>query len=467
MRTLARSAPPLTRRSSLSLTTACPPRRNAQRVESAIARSSVAEVSQKRAQALLDIAKALASESRLSSLVGTIVRQMPELLDCDRATLYFVDHERSELIVTRGASLGRPKSFVSWIFGQSNAPELPFPPGQSEIRFPLHKGIAGHVGLSGQPVNIRDAHEDARFNPEVDKVTGYRTRSVLCVPMKDAAGKSIGVLQAINKNPELGVFSRDDEILAETFSAQAAMAVKNSKLLEQTQRALDRSEALLDLTNALSKELKVTPLLQIVVEKVQKLLNCARCTVFLVDSERKELYTSDKMSAGMGAALPINHERDDMIRFPMTRGIAGNVATTGVVARIQDAYNDSRFNKEMDVQTKFRTKSILCMAIRNHKGDIIGVTQCINKILRPEEGRAPDPHAATISFDDTDEKMLEAFNAQAAVAIENSRLYSVGPRTPAAGTVTAGPALTHPVARRTRRRRSTTPWPTSAICASC
>jgi GAF domain-containing protein len=175
-----------------------------------------------------------------------IVSQVPELLDCDRCTLFFVDLERQDLIVTRGASHGKPKSLVSWIFGQSNAPELPFSPGTDELRFPMSKGIAGHVGLTGETLNIRDAHEDPRFNPEFDTATGYRTRSVLCMPMRDSKGTVIGVVQAINKNPGAGSFTPEDETVLEIFTEQAAVAVKNSELYETTRLALDRSEALLE-----------------------------------------------------------------------------------------------------------------------------------------------------------------------------------------------------------------------------
>lgn len=119
--------------------------------------------------------------------------------DCDRCTLFFVDRERGELIVTRGASHGRNKNLVSWIFGQSNAPELPFREGEHEFRFSMANGLAGHVARCGETINIEDAHKDARFNSTIDKETGYRTRSLLCVPMIDGRGETIGVVQCINK----------------------------------------------------------------------------------------------------------------------------------------------------------------------------------------------------------------------------------------------------------------------------
>jgi GAF domain-containing protein len=363
-----------------------------------------------RSSALLDVAKVLASETKLDSIVSIIVRQVPELLDCDRCTLYFVDRQRDQLIVSRGASQGRKKTLVSWVFGQSNAPELPFEQGKNELRFPIDKGVAGTVATSGETLNIVDCHQDKRFNATMDGLTGYRTRSMVCVPMVDSKGVIIGVVQAVNKNPLYPRFDQEDEVVLKTFAAQAALAVRNAELFAKTESALLQSDAMLEVTSALSKELKIGTLIQIIVSKVQQLLEADRCTVYIVDHDRKELYTSDAMSFGMGPALPIDKNRAKMIYFPMDRGVAGGVATTGITCNIPDAYADDRFNKAMDLKTGWRTRSILCMAIRNHRSEIVGVLQVMNKKIG-------------YVFDEADEKLLAAFSAQAAVAIENSRLF--------------------------------------------
>ena len=393
--------------------------RNARQLDNANERYRESVKLQARGRALLDIARALGAENRLAPLVSLIAGRVVDLLDCDRCTFFFVDKEREELIVTRGASQGRKRTFLNWIFGQSNqAPELPFGKN-NEIRLSMRRGIAGHVALTGETVNIRDAHQDLRFNPEMDKSTGYRTKTILCMPVREPSGGGldqgdiIGVVQAINKNPRYDKFDVEDETLLATFSAQAAVAVKNSRLFERTLAAQKRSDALLEVTNALSKELKLGPLIRVVVAKVQDLLQAQRCTVFIVDDEKKELYTNDTMTFGMGAALPIDRDKSEMIRFPISRGIAGNVATTGKIINIADAYKDDRFDQQFDKKTGFRTKSILCMPVINHKNQIVGVIQVINKM--EELG----------IFDSEDERMLQAFCSQASVAIENSRLFTV------------------------------------------
>jgi adenylate cyclase len=71
--------------------------------------------------------------------------------------------------------------------------------GLTEIRFPINLGLAGHVITTGKGLNIRDAYQDPRFNPAVDRQTGYQTRNVLSQPVLSRDGRVIGVTQAINK----------------------------------------------------------------------------------------------------------------------------------------------------------------------------------------------------------------------------------------------------------------------------
>jgi GAF domain-containing protein len=88
------------------------------------------------------------------SIVSIICEQVPELLDADRCSLFFIDKEKQQLVVSKTASRGRRKTLVSWLFGSSAAPDLPFEEGKSELRLPLDKGIAGHVAQTGEALNI-------------------------------------------------------------------------------------------------------------------------------------------------------------------------------------------------------------------------------------------------------------------------------------------------------------------------
>jgi HD-GYP domain-containing protein (c-di-GMP phosphodiesterase class II) len=155
--------------------------------------------------AILDISKAMMAEKDVSRLLNLIVQKAMEVLNADRGTIFLMDYDTQELWSRVGA-LG----------------EL------SEIRFPADKGIAGYVARKAEVVNIKDVYADKRFNSEIDRKTGYRTRTILCAPLLNHKNEVVGVLQLLNKKD--GVFSEYDESLMLAFSAQAAVAIENAQL---------------------------------------------------------------------------------------------------------------------------------------------------------------------------------------------------------------------------------------------
>ncbi len=163
-------------------------------------------------QSILEVAKALAAEHQLDVLLDQIVGAAARVAEADRCSLFLLDRERGEL----------------W----SKVAQ-----GTGELRFPVASGIAGAVATSGRPVNIPDAYADPRFNREVDAATGYRTRSILAVPMLDARGEVVGVLQALNRRD--GAFNGEDEELLTALGGQAAVAVENAVLHEEIERLFE------------------------------------------------------------------------------------------------------------------------------------------------------------------------------------------------------------------------------------
>ena len=162
-----------------------------------------------RLRAVVDVGRALAGQLELDPLLGLIVERTAAAMGADRASLFLIDHESRELWskVAQGVD-------------------------QKEIRFPMDKGLAGHVALTGETVNIPDAHADERFNAEVDRSTGYRTRSLLVVPMTGREGERIGVLQALNRK-DGRPFDPVDEDLMHALAGQAGVAVENATLYEE------------------------------------------------------------------------------------------------------------------------------------------------------------------------------------------------------------------------------------------
>jgi sigma-B regulation protein RsbU (phosphoserine phosphatase) len=158
-------------------------------------------------RSLLDVTRLLSSDLSLDNVLETMFRTTTEIMNCDRYSLFIYDQDKDELYskIALGAE-------------------------QGEIRFPADKGIAGNVFKTGKAVNIKDCYEDQRFNREVDIKTGYRTKTLLCVPVTSFNGKRIGVIQVLNKRQ--GVFTPYDEYLLDLLASHLGVVIQRAFLME-------------------------------------------------------------------------------------------------------------------------------------------------------------------------------------------------------------------------------------------
>ena len=265
-----------------------------------------------------------------------------------------------------------------------------------EVRMLNHLGVAGHVFTTGRGVIIPDAYADERFNPDVDKKTGFTTRNILCVPLKTLGGQVIGVSEVLNKKD--GDFTDDDLELLEALVRQAAIALESRRTAEEIEEDRLQQLELLKVVSEVSSEIKLGPLLQKLIGTVTRMLNAERSTLFLNDEKTGELYT--EIGEGLGAT---------QIRFPNNVGIAGTCFTSAQSVNIPHAYADLRFNPSVDKRTGFFTRSMLCVPVVNKDGKTIGATQVLNK-----KGGV---------FTDEDEARLKAFTSQISIALENAKLF--------------------------------------------
>ena len=166
-----------------------------------------------RLKILLEVIKAMSAETDFDRLLQLIMEETTQAMDADRSTLFLVDRERGELWSRIALGLQEKK----------------------EIRFKSHLGIAGHVATTGESLNIPEAYDDPRFNQEVDRQTGYRTKTILCVPVRNKAGTVVGALQVLNKRN--GVFTAADGEMLDALGSQAAIALENAKLYEDLRTA--------------------------------------------------------------------------------------------------------------------------------------------------------------------------------------------------------------------------------------
>ncbi|MCU0261305.1 MAG: GAF domain-containing protein, partial [Ilumatobacteraceae bacterium] len=170
----------------------------------------------------VDLVADITSEIDLDALLLRVMAEATAMLDAERSTLFLHDARTSEL-------------FARVAEGND---------GVGEIRFPDSVGIAGTVFTSGETINIPHAYADLRFNPSFDAQTGFFTRSILCVPLVNKAGETIGATQALNKRG--GPFTAEDEQRLRAFTAQVAIALENAKLFDDVQRVKKYNDAVLE-----------------------------------------------------------------------------------------------------------------------------------------------------------------------------------------------------------------------------
>ncbi|MEW6026266.1 MAG: HD domain-containing phosphohydrolase [Planctomycetota bacterium] len=162
---------------------------------------------------LLQVSSALMREKDIDRLLKLIIENATTIIGAERSSIFLMDYDTNELY-TRVAQLKEV----------------------SEIRFPADKGIAGFAVKHSKLVNIPDAYKDERFNPAVDRQTGWRTRNILTAPMLNHKSETVGVLQVLNK--KRGSFNMEDEALIMALAAQAAVAVENAQLYQEQELTL-------------------------------------------------------------------------------------------------------------------------------------------------------------------------------------------------------------------------------------
>ncbi len=161
-----------------------------------------------RMRMLLEAITELSGELELDVLLGRAMEVSTRLVEADRSSLFIYDHERDELWSRVAQGL---ETLV--------------------LRFPAAKGLAGAAARSGEIVNVKNAYEDERFNPEFDRATGYTTRSVLCVPMKNVKGRILGVIQILNRAGGKAFGPEDEEMLS-ALGSHVAVFIENAQLHE-------------------------------------------------------------------------------------------------------------------------------------------------------------------------------------------------------------------------------------------
>uniref|UniRef100_A0A674PBU1 Phosphodiesterase n=1 Tax=Takifugu rubripes TaxID=31033 RepID=A0A674PBU1_TAKRU len=360
---------------------------------------------------LLELVKEVSSHLDVTALCHKIFLHINELIAADRYSLFLVGEDSSNR-----------KFLVSRLFDVAEGSTVE-ESSSSCIRLEWNKGIVGHVAATGQPLNIKNAYEDSRFNAEVDLITGYKTHSILCLPIKNHRDEVVGVAQAINKKSgDDAAFTDQDEKDFSAYLAFSGIVLHNAQLYETSQLENRRNQVLLDLASLIFEEqqcLKV--LLRKFAGTILSFMQAQACTVFIADEDSMNSFSSvfHMEYEELGEVLDINYM------------YAQYVKNTMQTLNIADVTKDQRFpwTGENPDHTNDQIKSLLCTPIRNGKKDkVIGVCQLVNKMDEASD--------SVKAFNRNDEQFLEAFAIFCGLGIQNTQMYETVERAMAKQEVT-------------------------------
>jgi signal transduction histidine kinase len=346
---------------------------------------------QKKVALVQEVSRALSTMRDTDQLLKLIMEKVTELMEADRSTLYLVSEDGGTLTseVVQGGEV-------------------------VNIRLRVGEGIAGWVAQTRETLNIPDAYADQRFQPAFDLKSGYRTRSILTVPMAGALGGLVGVLQLINKQG--GPFERGDEELASALASQAAIAIENARLyqslvtqnqeLMDTRRDLERRQrelnALYEVEKDMSHALDLDDLLSRILAQAIGVLGGGAGSIALVEPDG-----SLRFRTVQGPAAPRLIERT----LPHGTGLIGWAIAHKTPVIVDDPASDPRHARDVAAESGV-TPAHLMVAPLVDGEEVMGAVEIIDQRKKTREGSA---------WSEVDLKLLVLIAKQAASAIGFAR----------------------------------------------
>ncbi|HWZ88691.1 MAG TPA: GAF domain-containing protein [Polyangiaceae bacterium] len=354
--------------------------------------------------ALREVGVALGTTFDLDDLLELILSKLTELVEADRATLYLLDEAKKEL-VSRLVVGDKVRS----------------------IRMKVGHGIAGIVAKTGKSIRIRDAYTDPQFERDWDLLTGYRTKSMLAAPLKNHLGRTIGVIQVLNKQNG-HEFTSEDEAILSALSTQAAVAIDNSRLFLSL---IQKNKQLLDTTEQLERKLQDLSLLFELERRT------ARATT-LEELARAVLGQCAEACEARGAALLLSEEESgDLVEYvydsknpealqrvgvKSREGFLGATMAEAAILSVVDADTDARWSAHVEGTFGFAVTSVLAVPLDGESSPLgaIGLFS----------------HEADGTFDDADISLMRLVSANVSTAVRlfnanrsrerSERLTSIG-----------------------------------------
>lgn len=349
--------------------------------------------------ALREVGLALGTTLDLEELLELILANITAAVEADRATLYLLD-ERSDKLVSRIVQGGAVR----------------------QISLDVGQGIAGHVAQTSAPVLVNEPYDDPRFHPELDHASGYRTTSVLAVPMKNHLGRTIGVIQVLNK--KTGPFTEHDATVLSALSTQAAIAIDNSRLFssvtqkntelleikEQLEHRVRDLKLLFDLESAMGRATALEELFTGVLSEALRVTG-ARAGAFAM----KETPTT-------GQLYLMREESHELRLSPLDprRGLFGAAIADGDVVFTNDAASHPSYDPTLDDVLGEPCRASIAVPLEGEDGTAMGAIALFDKqraAPRADGGSRPDD----FTEEDRALVLLIAANASTAIRLQMAR----------------------------------------------
>ena len=379
---------------------------------------------------LASVLRAACEQARVTREARETTRQLEELnaigvrLSGERDTKLLLD-----LILTKARTITRSDAGSIYLVESStDGARLRFELAQNEsvpvefnsVALPLNpKSLAGHVALTGEILHVDDAYAlpgqcAYRFNPEVDALAGYRTKSMLVLPMKTPGDEIIGVLELINCKRESGrpfpsstaierealPYSPAFRNLAASLASQAAVALSNSNLFRELTRRQGRLEALVDVSQRVTRLWPPATVQRRIADLYCNLLQAEVVAFHLIEEGR--LVRAEARGEGVDVLLPAE--------IAVGEGPLGQVAASGEPLAIPEVVGSAGLTPpQVEIVARLGLRAWLSVPVR--AGDrLVGVLSAVTS------------QPSTCSEDDV--AVATTFAAQAGIAVENSRLYA-------------------------------------------
>ncbi|XP_064105457.1 cGMP-specific 3',5'-cyclic phosphodiesterase-like [Macrobrachium nipponense] len=392
----------------------------------------------------MELIRDISTELDIDTLCHKILVNVGHLTHADRASLFLAQGPKNSRCLV--AKLFDVTVDTVLEEALANASE-------KEILLPWGVGIVGHVASTKEVINIKDAYQDPRFDASIDRRTGYKTMSVLCMPVCNYEGEVIGVAEIINKKNGTNEFTPQDVEVFRRYLTFCGIGIQNAQLFDMSVREYKRNQLLLQLARGIFEEqTSLDRLVTKIMTEARELLKCQRCSVYLLDPQVED----EKDSAGGRCtdapetpkvencdALAIRQTLvpppEDLMKIPLetltvhmafelqshdgecriTRPsnnqlaasvharLANYVLSTGQTVNINDVLE--WLGTTLD-DGGFITHNVLTIPIYNSSRKILGVAQMINK-------------ENCLQFTDHDINTFEAFAIFCGLGIQNTQVY--------------------------------------------